>query len=261
MDRIRSFYEHPGTTLRAGEGLARVQAAAVADALAGEGAPAGAGRENGAGATIPGRDGPLVVDVGCGDGMIGGVVQAACATRPGAGAPVVLGTDWSEAAVRAAQRAGLRVVQATPEGSGLPLADAGADVVLMSEVIEHLVDPDTALEECRRILRPGGTLVVSTPNLAAWYNRALLVLGVQPVFSEVSLRGIYGRPGSEVVGHLRLFTRRALVGLLEARGFVDVTVAGAPYDDVPVPLRPLDRLLCHIPSLSSLLVARCRRPA
>lgn len=48
--------------------------------------------------------------------------------------------------------------------------------------------------------------MLSTPNLAAWYNRALLLAGVQPVFSEVSLRAIHGRPGTEVVGHLRLYT-------------------------------------------------------
>ena len=57
-------------------------------------------------------------------------------------------------------------------------------------------------------------MLLSTPNLAAWYNRVLLALGVQPVFTEVSLRGIFGRPGSVVAGHLRIFTRSALAQLL-----------------------------------------------
>ena len=67
--------------------------------------------------------------------------------------------------------------------------------MIMSELIEHLVDTDSAVDEVRRVLRPGGVLLLSTPNLAAWFNRGLVGLGIQPVFSEVSLRGIYGRPG------------------------------------------------------------------
>jgi SAM-dependent methyltransferase len=130
--------------------------------------------------------------------------------------------------------------------------------VLFSEVIEHLVDPDAALDELHRVLRPGGHLLLSTPNLAAWYNRALLLLGTQPVFSEVSLRGIHGRPGSQVVGHLRLFTARALRSMLPAAGFHVVRIAGAPYHDVPRPLRPLDRAACHVPSLASILLVHAR---
>ena len=111
----------------------------------------------------------------------------------------------------------------------------------------------------RRILRPGGVLLLSTPNLAAWFNRGLVGLGVQPVFSEVSLRGIYGRPGQQVVGHLRLFTRRALVEFLTARGFACERVCGAPYHEVPRPLRPLDRALRPWPSAASILLVQARR--
>jgi 2-polyprenyl-3-methyl-5-hydroxy-6-metoxy-1,4-benzoquinol methylase len=132
--------------------------------------------------------------------------------------------------------------------------------VIMSELIEHLVDTDTALDEAFRVLKPGGWLLLSTPNLAAWYNRGLLALGVQPVFSEVSLRGVYGRPGKQVAGHLHMFTKRALVQLLAARGFAGITVAGARYHDVPRPLRPLDRAFCAWPAAASILLVRARKP-
>jgi SAM-dependent methyltransferase len=131
--------------------------------------------------------------------------------------------------------------------------------VIMSDVIEHLVDPDSALDEALRVLKPAGTLLLSTPNLAAWYNRGLLALGVQPVFTEVSIRGVFGRPGSQVVGHLRLFTGRALVGLLAARGFGAIRLSGACYHDVPVPLRPLDRAFSAWPAAASILLARARK--
>ena len=158
-----------------------------------------------------------------------------------------------------ARARGLLVIQGSVDASGLPLPDAGADIVIMSELIEHLVDTDAAVEEARRILRPGGILLLSTPNLAAWFNRGLLGLGIQPVFSEVSLRGIYGRPGHDVVGHLRLFTRRALVEFLTARRFACERVLGAPYHDAPRLLRPLDRSLCRWPSMASILLVQARR--
>src|SRR5207245_9795736 len=128
------------------------------------------------------------------------------------------------------------------------------------EAIEHLVDTDGALDEIVRILRPGGSLLLSTPNLAAWFNRGLLLCGVQPVFTEVSLRGIYGRPGHEVVGNLRVFTRRALTGLLAAHGLRVVELRGACYHDTPRPLRPLDRLFRHLPALAADQLVHARTP-
>jgi SAM-dependent methyltransferase len=200
----------------------------------------------------PGR--ALIVDVGCGDGA-----AAAEAVRANPGHHVV-GLDWSADGLKQARGQGLTVVRASVEPPGLPVRTGAADVVIMSEIIEHLVDTDSALDEARRVLKPGGSLLLSTPNLAAWYNRGLLALGVQPVFSEVSLRGVYGRPGSQVAGHLRVFTRKALVALLKARGFSDVTVAGACYHDVPRPLRLVDRAATAWPDVASILLVRARRP-
>jgi SAM-dependent methyltransferase len=234
--RLRAFYEDPGTTVSSGPERARRQARMLAAVLAGR---TGAQR---------------IVDVGCGDGSATRLLSNLDAGN------TVIGVDWSATALARARARGLLVVQGGVETSGLPLPDGCADVVIMSELIEHLVDTDTAVDEVRRVLRPGGVLLLSTPNLAAWFNRGLVALGVQPVFSEVSLRGIYGRPGQEVVGHLRLFTRRALVEFLAARGFRCERVLGAPYHDVPRLLRPLDRLLSRWPSMASILLVQARRP-
>jgi ubiquinone/menaquinone biosynthesis C-methylase UbiE len=236
---LERLYENPATTISSGVGRADRQAAMLA-ALA-----------------VKAPHPLLVVDVGCGDGMCTSLADQACGR---AGSPVrILGFDWSAMALREAGMRGVTTARASTDR--LPLRDASVNVVIMSELIEHLVDPDSALDEASRVLVPGGTLLLSTPNLAAWYNRVLLAVGIQPLFSEVSLRGIYGRPGSEVVGHLRLFTRRALKEMLEAAGFVDVRIAGAPYHDVPRPFRPLDRLFCHTPGLASSLLASARRRA
>jgi SAM-dependent methyltransferase len=233
--RLHDFYEDPETTVTSGPDRARRQAQMLALVLAQ-------------------RSGPQqIVDVGCGDGSATHLVKRLDPRN------TVIGVDWSAMALVQARARGLLVIQGGVDAAGLPLPDASADVVIMSELIEHLVDTDSAIEEARRILRPGGILLLSTPNLAAWFNRGLISLGIQPVFSEVSLRGIYGRPGHQAVGHLRLFTRRALVEFLAARGFRCERVQGATYHDVPRLLRPLDRSLCRWPSMASILLVQARR--
>jgi SAM-dependent methyltransferase len=199
-------------------------------------------------------DGPArIVDVGCGDGF---ATSVAVGRNP---AHHFVGLDWSAGSLAAAKARGLAVLRGGVERPGLPIADSSADVVVMSELIEHLVDTDFAVEEAYRVLRPGGSLLLSTPNLAAWYNRGLLAFGVQPIFSEVSLRGVFGRPGSQVAGHLHMFTRRALVEFLAAYRLECVRVTGASYHDVPAAMRPLDRAFCRWPAAASILLVHARK--
>ncbi|GAA2344392.1 class I SAM-dependent methyltransferase [Streptomyces kunmingensis] len=231
---LRDFYENPSAPVASGTPRTLRQTRILAAALTG-------------------TRRATVLDVGCGDG------SAAAITARRLPGHHLIGVDWSQNALRRAAIRVPEVVRGELTDHGLPFRDSAADAVLLSEVIEHLVDPDTALDELRRVLRPGGHLMLSTPNLAAWYNRALLLAGVQPVFSEVSLRAIHGRPGTEVVGHLRLYTRRALCAFVAAAGFEIVRVTGAPFHGVPRPLRPLDRVACAAPSLASILLLHARK--
>jgi SAM-dependent methyltransferase len=233
-NRLQEFYSSPGIPLSSGPDRARRQAQMLAETLRGFAGPA------------------VIVDLGCGDGS---ALAVAAGQNP---AHRFAGIDWSADALRRAHTLGLTLVRGSVD-PGLPVADGAADVVIMSELIEHLVDPDGAVAEARRVLRPGGSLLLSTPNLAAWYNRGLLAVGIQPIFSEVSLHGVFGRPGRVVAGHLRLFTRRALTEFLTASGFRCVTVTGARYHDVPRPLGLLDRAFCRWPSAASILLVHARK--
>lgn len=233
---LRDFYEDPSVPVASGTPRSLAQARMLAEALG----PAARGSRT-------------ILDIGCGDGT------AAATAAPLLTGHRIIGVDWSQDALRRARTRIPYAIRGELADGGLPLRSESADAVLFSEVIEHLVDPDAALDEIRRVLRPGGHLMLSTPNLAAWYNRALLLAGVQPVFSEVSLRGIHGRPGREVVGHLRLYTARALREFVSASGFEVVRLRGAPFHGVPRPLRPLDRLACAAPSAASILLLHARR--
>ncbi|MFI1163211.1 methyltransferase domain-containing protein [Streptomyces sp. NPDC020801] len=233
---LRDFYEDPAVPVASGTPRSLRQARLLAGVLG------------------PATDGVrTVLDIGCGDGT------AAATAAPLLSGHRIVGVDWSQDALRRAQPRLPYAVRGELTGGGLPLRTACADAVLFSEVIEHLVDPDAALDEIRRVLRPGGHLMLSTPNLAAWYNRALLLAGVQPVFSEVSLRAIHGRPGTQVVGHLRLYTARALREFVAAAGFEVMGLTGAPFHGVPRALRRLDRLACARASLASILLLHARR--
>jgi len=70
-----------------------------------------------------------------------------------------------------------RVVDAN---APLPFADASFDLVWCSEVIEHLEQPAASLAELRRVTKPGGELVLTTPNSYAWLFRALAIVGFTP---------------------------------------------------------------------------------
>jgi SAM-dependent methyltransferase len=240
--RLRDFYELPAVPVRSGQLRTRRLLHLLDGVLSTADRP------------------QVIVDVGCGDGMGTELAADLAGFREGGRAGHhVVGVDWASGPLKRAAERDLTLVRGSLE-AGLPFASGGVDVVILSEVIEHLVDTDGGLAELYRVLRPGGHLLLSTPNLAAWFNRGLLLAGIQPIFSEVSLRGVYGRPGNVVAGHLRLFTRRALAGLLADRGFVDVRISGACYHDVPPPLRPLDRFFRLIPGAAAILMAHARKP-
>ena len=146
----------------------------------------------------------------------------------------VVCADISEAAVQACRERGLEAHRAAIGESPLPFDSNSFDVVHMAEVIEHLAHPDRAMEEIRRVLRPKGHVIISTPNLACLPNRLLLPLGLQPIFTEVSEDRVLGRgihlfgQDSKPVGHLRIYSKRALLEFVELSGFRTVRLRGVP---------------------------------
>lgn len=143
----------------------------------------------------------------------------------------------------------------------LPFPDASFDAVLAGEIIEHVVDTETFLQEVGRILRPGGGVVLSTPNVLWLKHRLSVLRGRYPECLDYRQR--YG----EDLGHVRAFSEDTLRLLLEETGFVDLRVVGkrlgplATLVRLPAPAaRALDRLADRMASLSDHLIAFARRP-
>lgn len=100
--------------------------------------------------------GATVLEAGSGEGY-GANMIADVATR-------VIGLDYDTSAVEHVRAAYPRVEMIQGNLADLPLDDASVDVVVNFQVIEHLWDQGQFLRECLRVLRPGGQLLISTPN-------------------------------------------------------------------------------------------------
>lgn len=109
------------------------------------------------------------------------------------------------------------------------------DVVFCGEVIEHLFSPDVLLEEVKNLMHEESILILSTPNLAYYVNRVLLLIGISPLFLENSSEQKLGRrfsflgQNNPTEGHIRLFTYEALRDLLKIKDFQileEITIPG-----------------------------------
>jgi SAM-dependent methyltransferase len=154
------------------------------------------------------------LDVGCGDGRTSGVWLA---SRAGS----YRGVDVSSGAVEMAREAGLEA-QVIGDAAELPFPDASFDAVVCVEVLEHLFEPRAAAAEIARVLRPGGVLIASVPNVAYWRRRAdFALLGRwNPMGDELSVAEPWRDP------HIRFFNRGILERMLLSTGFSRASVAG-----------------------------------
>ena len=185
-----------------------------------------------------------VLDVGCGSGWLAGLLQQRTDATV-IGVDIVEGlnpTGWSYLTADVTR--------------GLPLRDGSVDCVVAGEIIEHVPDPDQMLTEIHRVLAPGGSLVISTPNMVSWANRVLVPLGVQPLGTETSSVVALGRrwrvlgQGNRVQGHLKVFTHRALDEILARYGFSVTARFGMPAE-FPYPASLVDDFFTRFVALSS----------
>ncbi|MDO8287789.1 MAG: class I SAM-dependent methyltransferase [Parvibaculum sp.] len=144
-----------------------------------------------------------VLDVGCGTGLNAHMLRNM--------GHAVVGIDLSPVAIEKLRAAGF-------EGhvcdviDGLPFQAASFDYIYASEVIEHVSDTERFLSELGRVLRPGGTLLLSTPNSAFWPFRLLGLLG--QTLTEM-----------QHPGHLRFFSKKSLERSIRDAGFDDVQMS------------------------------------
>jgi SAM-dependent methyltransferase len=142
-----------------------------------------------------------LLDVGCGDGMLLSLIGDDVEKH---GVDILEHISESDGPVNYLRH---------DVSSGLPYPDGTFDVVHSSELIEHLLDTEFFLRECHRVLKPGGKLVVSTPNLHYWRNIVEWFRGNQFFFVDFH---------AAQIGHVRYFCPKTIAALAQRAGFRNI---------------------------------------
>ena len=182
-----------------------------------------------------------LLDVGCWDGA----ATARCAEIlqcPASGIEI-----YPEPAAAARNR-GIDVAILDLEKDSFPWPDGSMDLVVSNQVFEHLKNIWLPMSEIFRVLRPGGTLLLSVPNLASLHNRLLLACGRQPT----SIRTLGPHVRGYTFGEIRAFVR--LGG-----GFTIERMKGVGFYPLPT---FMTRLPCALwPGASHTTIVMARRNA
>jgi len=182
---------------------------------------------------LPDVDRPKVLDLGCGTGAF--AVELTASAEP-------VGADMSRLALDYARsRGSFGIVQA--DGSALPFRSASFDAAIGLDVFEHIEDDQAAMNECARVLRPGGVLVLTVP----------------------AFRTLWG-PHDVALHHFRRYRRRQVRDRLLAAGLEPLRLSYSIFFLFPLVLLvrllekgkrgPAEASLPRVPAwLNSLLIA------
>jgi len=122
------------------------------------------------------------------------------------------GLEISKRAASKAKKKGLDV-KVHDVNNKFPLKDNTFDIIVAGEVIEHTFDDIGFLNECYRILKKGGLLIITTPNLISLKNRFLMLFGFNPRY----VLGEY---------HYRFYTKKVFEGIISKSKFQKFKFSG-----------------------------------
>lgn len=182
-----------------------------------------------------------ILDVGCADGSF---------LAPLIEEHALWGIDVSESMARLAYKKGYCGAQKASIEDPTTFPDGTFDAAFCGECIEHIVDTDFALSEMNRVLRDGGMLVLTFPNVRTPISFAAMLFNRAPMFAA--------RYRS---GHVRDFTTASMRQALEANGFRVDNMEGVDFCISSSPVGVLPRLASWLPSWASTVVVRATKVA
>lgn len=176
-----------------------------------------------------------VLDVGCGDGVVADFLQKKCGAK-------VIGVDISEKAIKQAIQKGIDARQINAEEK-LPFSNQTFDAVFWGDNVEHLFNPLETAKEIKRVLKTGGRLIISCPNMGYWRYRIYYFLNGKLPDTEWTGNPIWSW------SHIRFFNLEVLKDFLKKAGFNKVNRV------VGISSRRMDKpFLSYAPSLAGMIL-------
>lgn len=142
-----------------------------------------------------------VLDIGCGNGRLGQELKKCGA--------IVHGCDISESALEKAKKVLDKAVYLDVESIDWAEIDNDYDLIIVSELIEHLFRPSVFLDKIKKYLTSDGELIITTPNFLMWTLRLRMFFG----------QFEYHKTGFWDEGHVHFYTYNSLKKELSANGF------------------------------------------
>ncbi len=144
-----------------------------------------------------------ILDIGCGTGVLGAYFKKNQNCE-------VFGIEISESAFIIAQNNLDNVIKANIEIIDLPYQNNTFDYIVMGDVLEHLINPVATIKKLYGVLKPGGQILITVPNIRHW--KVLLKL----IFRD---EWKYESSGILDYTHLRFFTKKSIIDLLLENDF------------------------------------------
>jgi 2-polyprenyl-3-methyl-5-hydroxy-6-metoxy-1,4-benzoquinol methylase len=147
---------------------------------------------------------------------------------------------------------GVKIVQADLN-KGIPEFGIKFDVIFAGEIIEHLFDDSKFIRECHTILKPGGILIITVPNLTSFFNRFLMFFGSMPLTAYVA-----------APFHYHVYNRRRLKNLIKDEGFEIIKAISSYwplniFTKIPVVGRIFGFLGTVVPTFGNQLIVFARK--